>query len=144
MRKAIPLVITVIVLGLLASIAVPNLITARQRSLQKRTMADLRSIATAWEARATKVNSYSVDASGQRVSLDDLERALAPTYIRTFPRRDGWGYKFEIQSTPQFYALRSLGSDGRSDGLPYIGATTSFSQDLVFANGSFTQYPEGA
>lgn len=106
-------------------------------------MADLRTIATAWEARATDVKSYSVDSSGHRITVDDLERALAPTYIRKFPRRDGWGYEFELQSAPNSYAVRSLGSVGRSDGLPYIGATTSFSQDLVFANGSFTQYPEG-
>lgn len=144
MRKAIPIVITLIVLGFLASIAVPNFLTAMNRSRQKRSMADMRTIAMAWEARATDLKSYSVDSSGHRISVDDLERALAPTYLRKLPRRDGWRYEFELQSAPDSYVVRSLGSDGRSDGLPYIGATTSFSQDLVFANGTFTQYPEGA
>jgi len=142
MRKAI--VITVIALGLLASIIVPNFVTANQRSRQKRTMADLRTIAAAWGNRATAINSYSIDSSGRRTTVDDLERALAPTYIRTLPRRDAWGHEFEIESGPQTYALRSLGRDGRSDGLPYLGPVTSFSHDLVFANGTFQQYPEGA
>jgi len=144
MRKAISIAITVIGLGLLSSIVVPNLVTANQRSRQKRTMADLRSIATAWENRATAVHSYSIDSSGRRTTVDDLERALAPTYIRSLPRRDAWGHEFEIESGPQTYALRSLARDGRSDGLPHHGAITNFSHDLIFANGTFTQYPEGS
>jgi hypothetical protein len=41
-------------------VAVPNLWRAKQRSAQKRTMADMRTIATAWEARATDTNTYAV------------------------------------------------------------------------------------
>src|SRR5437660_12266334 len=49
----IELLIVVAIIGILAAIAIPNLLTAMQRSKQKRTMADMRTIATAWEARAT-------------------------------------------------------------------------------------------
>ena len=55
----IELLIVVAIIGILAAIAIPNLLTAMQRSKQKRTMADIRTIATAWEARATDVNTYS-------------------------------------------------------------------------------------
>jgi type IV pilus assembly protein PilA len=55
----IELLIVVAIIGILAAIAIPNLLTAMQRSKQKRTMADMRSIATAWEARATDVNKYN-------------------------------------------------------------------------------------
>ena len=55
----IELLIVVAIIGILAAIAIPNLLTAMQRSRQKRTMADMRTIATAWEARATDVNQYS-------------------------------------------------------------------------------------
>ncbi|HYS55984.1 MAG TPA: prepilin-type N-terminal cleavage/methylation domain-containing protein, partial [Thermoanaerobaculia bacterium] len=54
----IELLIVVAIIGILAAIAIPNLLTAMQRSKQKRTMADMRTIATAWEARATDVNRY--------------------------------------------------------------------------------------
>src|SRR5258706_14061259 len=53
------LLIVVAIIGILAAIAIPNLLTAMQRSKQKRTMADMRTIATAWEARATDVNRYN-------------------------------------------------------------------------------------
>ena len=54
----IELLIVVAIIGILAAIAIPNLLTAMQRSKQKRSMADIRSIATAWEARATDMNKY--------------------------------------------------------------------------------------
>ncbi len=53
----IELLIVVAIIGILAAIAIPNLLTAIQRSKQKRSMADIRSIATAWEARATDNNN---------------------------------------------------------------------------------------
>src|SRR5437763_1331013 len=55
----IELLIVVAIIGILAAIAIPNLLTAMQRSKQKRTMADMRTIATAWEARATDTNKYN-------------------------------------------------------------------------------------
>ena len=60
----IELLIVVAIIGILAAIAIPNLLTAMQRSKQKRTMADIRSIATAWEARATDMNNYSAAGTG--------------------------------------------------------------------------------
>ena len=43
------LLVVVAIVGILAAIAVPNLLTAMQRSKQKRTMADLQTIAVALE-----------------------------------------------------------------------------------------------
>ena len=40
----------VAIIGILAAIAIPNLLTAQERAKQKRTMADIRSLATATEA----------------------------------------------------------------------------------------------
>src|SRR5438270_13990627 len=57
----------VAVIGILAAIAIPNLLTAMQRSKQKRTMADMRTIATAWEARATDVNQIGRASCRERV-----------------------------------------------------------------------------
>ncbi|MEO8035925.1 MAG: prepilin-type N-terminal cleavage/methylation domain-containing protein, partial [Acidobacteriota bacterium] len=55
----IELLIVVAIIGILAAIAIPNLLTALQRAKQKRTLADIRSIATAWEARSTDLGKYN-------------------------------------------------------------------------------------
>src|SRR5881628_1732107 len=110
----IELLIVVAIIGILAAIAIPNLLTAMQRSKQKRTMADARTIATAWEARATDLNKYN--AAG----LDNLTTYLAPTYVKTFPSKDGWGNKwgFYVDQdwggtiAAQQYAIVSGGKDG--------------------------------
>src|ERR1700710_650354 len=87
----IELLIVVAIIGILAAIAIPNLLTAMQRSKQKRTMADIRTIATAWEARATDQNSYAAAGAGYSwpatdVTYTELSSRLAPTYVKTLPQ----------------------------------------------------------
>src|SRR6478672_5662446 len=96
----IELLIVVAIIGILAAIAIPNLLTALQRSKQKRTMADMRSIATAWEAYATDNNAYysAGQATTSNLKISDfsdwtwgnLSSCVAPTYIRSLPKNDGW------------------------------------------------------
>src|ERR1700686_2747794 len=92
----IELLIVVAIIGILAAIAIPNLLTAMQRAKQKRTMADMRTIATAWEARATDVNKYSAAAGAiagvptSAMSNATLGGMLQPTYIKGRPVHDGW------------------------------------------------------
>ncbi|HWW62790.1 MAG TPA: type II secretion system protein GspG [Thermoanaerobaculia bacterium] len=111
----------------------------------KRTLADMRTIATAWEARATDTNSYTVDEYGELVSAERLERVLSPTYIKTMPRRDGWGTDYEFRCPPsgQEYFIRSYGANRTHDETPN-GATTDPNADIVFTNGSFSAYPASA
>src|SRR5438874_7137433 len=91
----IELLIVVAIIGILAAIAIPNLLTAMQRSKQKRTMADMRTIATAWEARATDLNKYSAAGSITISShAADLTRLLYVTALQTCTLpiiKDGWG-----------------------------------------------------
>ena len=153
----IELLIVVAIIGILAAIAIPNLLTAMQRSKQKRTMADMRTIATAWEARATDLNRYNAaGAFATTATVDvtgtDLTTGLAPTYIKNLPTKDGWGnnYRFRAQyawnavTTPaQEYLIWSPAKDTSFEGTPAGGATTNFNSDILYSNGSFVQYPEG-
>ena len=151
----IELLIVVAIIGILAAIAIPNLLTAMQRSKQKRTMADMRSIATAWEARATDTNKYnaagSVSIPGQTISTSGLGGILAPTYIKTLPQHDGWNnnwvFKADKQigggTAAQVYMIISTGKDGSSESSPAGGATTNFNCDIIYSSGSFLQWPEG-
>src|SRR4029078_6643125 len=95
----IELLIVVAIIGILAAIAIPNLLTALQRSRQKRAMADMRTIAAAWEARATDVNAYNAAGAVAgfptiAINVTDLQKHLTPTYVKTFPGKDGWGNDF--------------------------------------------------
>ncbi len=150
----IELLIVVAIIGILAAIAIPNLLTAMQRAKQKRSMADIRTIATAWEARATDVNRYNaagVTFPTTNVTIDNLTSYLAPTYVKTFPQVDGWGNNWGLgidqawgtTTAAQVYAIISYGKDGQSDGSWSGGATTNFDCDIVYSNGTFIQYPEG-
>ena len=160
----IELLIVVAIIGILAAIAIPNLLTAMQRSKQKRTMADMRTIATAWEARATDVNKYNaagaitaITTCSNTIAQGSLSGALAPTYIKLLPNKDGWGngLKFyadqawNAASPAQNYIVWSAAKDGDSAGVggfqsaPVGGATTNFNADIIFSNGVFLQYPEG-
>ena len=152
----IELLIVVAIIGILAAIAIPNLLTAMQRSKQKRTMADMRTIATAWEARATDINRYNaagVTVPTAVVTIADLTTFLSPTYVKTFPQRDGWGTNWGLGAdqtfatgTPaQIYVIISYGKDGNAQGTGSYsgGATTNFDCDIIYSNGTFIQYPEG-
>src|SRR3989441_9161008 len=92
----IELLIVVAIVGVLAAIAIPNLLTAMQRSKQKRTMADIRTVATASEAYATDKNRYP-----NATDMSSLETELVPTYIKVLPRTDGWNHplKYECWAT---------------------------------------------
>ena len=67
----IELLIVVAIIGIIAAIAIPNLLNAIDRGKQKRTMADLRSIGTA-------IESYSIDNNFYPVAAD-----IGATYVNT-------------------------------------------------------------
>jgi len=134
--------------GMLAAIAIPNLLTAMQRSKQKRTMVDVRTIATLVEARAAQQDGgYPMAAS-----MDDLAKTLAPANV---PRVDGWGAPFiyEVGECENGHCARYyIASGGKNLKLEKPPAAyaldadernASFDGDIVFSNGAFLSSPEG-
>src|SRR3982750_3738163 len=107
----IELLIVVAIIGILAAIAIPNLLTAMQRTRQKRTMADMRAIATAWESRATDVNAYNatgISWPAPNASASSLTPMLTPTYVKKIPLYDGWSVEFRVSSNqPGPYRIQS-------------------------------------
>jgi len=163
MKRLIAVVAFIAISVFVGGVAIPNLVMARNRSREKRTLADIRAIATAWEARATDRNTYSVGfgvlrtqsdgkaLSARRVSASELQAALAPTYIRQIPRIDGWGNElqftvsnFDEVGRAQSYAIRSVGNDAKADpdSSAPTGVTGSFAADVIYSDGAFLQYPE--
>jgi hypothetical protein len=144
---------------------------ANQGSRYKRTQADMRTIASAWEERASRVNQYN--AAGAAVTIPPVPNAapivaypngvtfpysfgpealapvLEPTYIKNFPRTDGWGNAWQFATdqpflrgnaaAAQIYLIRSAGANGRFD--PIVpGHVTNYDCDIVYSNGSFVSW----
>ncbi|MEA2415904.1 MAG: ral secretion pathway protein [Thermoanaerobaculia bacterium] len=145
----IELLIVVAIIGILAAIAIPNLLTAMQRAKQKRSMADMRTIATAWEARATDVNKYTAAGAflpSNTVAQATMDTMLAPTYMKALVKNDGWGNPFiyATDTLGQTYSISSYGRDGAAGTAPTATTTTTnFDCDIIYSQGQFLQYPEG-
>ncbi|HYO77446.1 MAG TPA: prepilin-type N-terminal cleavage/methylation domain-containing protein [Thermoanaerobaculia bacterium] len=141
------LMIVVGIIAMIASIAIMAYVNSLDRARQKRTMSDMRAIATAWEARATELRSYGVpgfEFPTNGATYEDLNEALVPTYSRNLPQNDGWGrpYEFATGSRPKDYAIRSAGRDGVFEEGEYVqGETQHPDCDVVYANGAFIVYP---
>ena len=136
----IELLIVVAIIGIIAAIAIPNLLNAIDRGKQKRTMADIRSLGTAVESYAVdnnfypKVNSYAT-----------LEPLIEPIYIKTAPVSDGWSkaWVFTGDTTNgTTYTVQSNGKDG-IQGTNNGGVTGVFECDILFSDGQFFQWPQG-
>ncbi|MGH9368856.1 MAG: prepilin-type N-terminal cleavage/methylation domain-containing protein [Thermoanaerobaculia bacterium] len=148
----IELLIVIAIIGILAAIAIPNLLNAVQRGKQKRTMSDMRALATAIEAYQVDNNFYPVAAcapgaytvSGAVLALSSFTN-LQPTYIAQVPIQDGWGrfLSYAVDNALSKYNVRSFGRDGSSTSL-VCGTTTDFNDDILYSNGTFIQWPEGA
>jgi type II secretion system protein G len=151
----IELLIVIAIIGILAAIAIPNLLNAVQRGKQKRTMSDMRTMATAVESYAVDNNFYPSSAvtcpagaitSGTNM-IDTSLSVLSPTYIANPVRKDGWDrfMAYGVDQTPnaQAYGFLSFGRDGALSNVT-CSTTTNFNDDIIYSNGGFVQFPQGA
>ncbi len=149
----IELLIVIAIIGILAAIAIPNLLNAVQRGKQKRTMSDMRALATAVESYAVDNNKYPAAAcaaglysTGTNVVLATASFTnLSPTYIAQPPKVDGWSAALNYSSdTPgNNYRIQSGGRNKTINTTLVCGTTTDFNDDIAYADGAFLQWPEG-
>ena len=150
----IELLIVIAIIGILAAIAIPNLLNAVQRGKQKRTMSDMRALATAVEAYAVDNNDYPSGDLQRRVcsrracTAGDARRRsrnLTPTYIAQPPqvRTAGAGSCRYGSDARQRLRDRSRPAATGFAGAVVCGTTTNFNDDIMYSNGTFIQWPEG-
>lgn len=151
----IEMLIVVTIIGLILAIGIPNLLNAVQRAKQKRTLGDMRGIATAAEVYSIDFNAYPPSAAFTTEVLYgglaypttsvgiNFVNYVSPTYLKVIPLVDGWSSWFLYTSSRQDYAIVSCGKDGVAAQPLRTGPTTNFNVDLVFSDGQLTVYPEG-
>jgi general secretion pathway protein G len=147
----IELLIVIAIIGILAAIAIPNLLNAVQRGKQKRTMSDMRALATAIEAYAVDNNQYPAATCNPGIYTTTTVTLatgsftnLTPTYIAQPPKSDGWGefMAYGSDASGNNYIIASGGRD-KAIVAPFCGTTTNFNNDIYYSNGTFIQWPEG-
>ena len=136
----IELLIVASIIGLIVSIAIPNLLNAIQRARQTRSVADLNSIAKAVSMYQQDRASFPIQSP---LNNADILKSSLVTYMTSFEATDGWMRSFMYESDGDVYTLLSYGMDGVAS-LPYTrGPTSFFDDDIVITNGMFMQWPEG-
>ena len=108
----IELLVVVAIIGIVAAIAIPNLLDAMNRARFKATMGDIRTIAEG-------VESYQIDLPGRVPNAADMPSLAAildgAGYLKNPPTADGWGvvtnYTVWNTSTLTDYTLASGGAD---------------------------------
>jgi len=136
----VELLVVLAIIGIVASIAIPNLANALHKGKQKRTMSDLHSIAEAVEA-------YHIDHASYPRGVADwttLQGHISPFFIKAPPERDGWAHVWTVTTSAagSAYTVVSLGKDGYPDSWAG-GMTGDFNCDIVFSDGRFFQWPQG-
>ena len=163
----IELLIVVAIIGIIAAILIPNLIDALQKAKQKRTMADMRNVGTAWLSWVTDVVSGAAAGSAARtwdgssytqVTASSLFDTLHPSttffYLNELPNKDGWknSYLYGYTGNPLGSQVIAIGSGGRNGDLSSSFGTlstgpftpTKYDEDIIWADGFFVRWPGGA
>jgi general secretion pathway protein G len=166
----VELLIVVAIIGIIAAIAIPNLLAAIQRGRQKRTMGDIKTVASAIEQYNTDNSSYIPSAFGPMGNATNElapvygagATALNPAYLGSPIWKDGWFstispsvFQYATDASGQAYMICSYGRNNNvvegalgciagtvSAAVPDVDGTT-FVCDITIRNGQFVQAPFG-
>ena len=158
----IELLIVVAIIGIIASMLIPNMLDAMQKTKQKRTMADMRITGGAMFSWLTdQVGAAAAGQTSTEINLADygglktvadLQSILIPAYLQEIPVRDGWksAYDYYLKTgnphSRNVMAIRSKGRDSAPDSsssYTVVGFTpTDYDQDVVWADGFMVRWPE--
>jgi general secretion pathway protein G len=153
----IELLIVVAIIGIIAAIAIPNLLSAIQRAKQKRAMGEVNSLATAFQSYATDTNFYPTSGGStfEGACTDaSITAALTPDYIKNMPNPDPWSMGYQCETATSEFAVASYGKDTSADAWGsvllspndsdlYNQNTTCFECDIIWEGSSFLVSPGG-
>ena len=159
--KALLIVLVIVVVGLLgicllgivAAIAIPNFIVAKEKAKQARAVTEVRAIGEAIE-RYQIDNGGCPDTGHQEsayysiVDVSKLGSFLVPKYVATLPEKDPWNtaYSYGVSPDNSQFVVICNGSDGVStlEKIPEEAVTTScYEDEIIYENNDFIQKPDG-
>jgi type II secretion system protein G len=157
----IELLIVVAIIGIIASMLIPNMLDAMQKAKQKRTMADMRITggamfswltdqvgAAAAGGASTQINLTSY---GSQKTVASLVTILVPNYLQDIPIKDGWKspYDYYLNTanphSQNVMLIRSRGRDSQPDASDYTVTSfepTDYDRDVIWADGFMVRWPE--
>ena len=150
----IELLIVVAIIGLIASIAIPNLLLAAQRAKQRRAMAEIHGYSVACSAYSVDTNKFPLGtATWQDTDVVIPVTELAPYYIKALPNPDPWNtpYYYASTATGTDFGTASAGKNGVLEGATTFttllnatpASTNCFENDVVWTDDAFAFKPEG-
>ncbi len=149
----IELLIVVAIIGIIAAIAIPNLLVAMQKGKQKSTMGDMKTLGTGIESYVTDWSFVPQEADIDALSQQQYFRFHA----KNVPVYDAWGtmFQYETGGAPPAadsdqYSITSWGRNKAVGGNVAVAAgtyyevtsLTDFNNDIVYSNGNFTFGPK--
>ncbi|MCY4472188.1 MAG: type II secretion system major pseudopilin GspG [Kistimonas sp.] len=121
----IEIMVVVVILGVLAALVIPNIVSRPDQAKVTVAQADIKAIASAMEIYRLDNGVYPTTEQGLEALVQEPSEEPAPRnwnrdgYLKKVPR-DPWGnpYQYEQPGTrnPTGYDLYSLGADGRVGG----------------------------
>jgi len=144
----IELLVVVAIIGILAAIAIPNMLDAIERSRQKKSVAEIRTMVIAMQTFAVDYGGYPNSSHNGKLYLTlptildtDGASIFIPSYIQRFPEFDGWNQPYYYYGSPDggsgnpriqgnetvasHYCVYSLGFDCAESNLPDGSAAAS-------------------
>lgn len=134
----VELMIVIAIIGILAAVAIPAMLTSLDKSKQRASMADMRMIGQGVQLYELD-NSNFVAAGTPTTSLVILIEPFTMTVLR---HEDHWSHAYQYNTDgTTWYSIESYGRDG-VDGLNITPTTAfQFELDLLYATGQFLNAP---
>src|SRR5262245_55138039 len=132
------LLIVVALIGIIATIAILALQGALDKSKQRGTMMDMRSMASAIEVYRMDTGLYPANG----LTINQLALILIPYETTVVRTQDHWNHAYRYTASADEYSIESFGKDG-IDG-PDIDFSTrfDFDRDIIVCNGLFRASPD--
>ncbi len=146
----IELLIVIAIIGIIAAIAIPNILMALGKAKQKGTMADAKQISTGIASWLTDNGKFGGDMSGSKTASDLNGYTFFTFHMKKVPVNDGWGTPIEIQMTDgeDTFWVGSPGKGGSgaptwaTEGFYPVEELDDFKNDIVYADGTFSYGPQ--
>ena len=130
----IELMIVLLVVAILVAIVVPAMNTAMEKSRQRRSMADMRTIGNQLQIYQNDFTSYPAGS----LTIDQVADQLLPISNVPLPTQDAWHHDLGYASDgTTSYTVESYGRRGVPGANITPATSNDFDLDIVLSNGQF-------